>query len=187
MSFLAWGQKVPFLEIQEVFSELGKVSPEIWKVFLKSFISRDVGIAFFWENIRIFLIIGQKRYVSGNIGKTLFWENISFFRVHFSSWESSLLKFCNHEAKKFHFPKYKKNFLGKNIRVPFSWNIEKISEIFPEQFFFYFSSMGWKVSQVAVKYATRVTSHILRLNWLLGKYWSVTVMEGFYCGHIIWS
>ena len=44
----------------------------------------------------------------------------NFFKVgffYFSSSESSLLKVFNLGARKFHFPKYKKNFFLRNIKT----------------------------------------------------------------------
>ena len=59
---------------------------------------------------RVFSVRARKLYLSKN-------KNFlqSRFLFYFSSSWNSLLKFYNIEAKKFHFPKYKKSFFWENI------------------------------------------------------------------------
>ena len=86
-SFLFGARKFHFLKYKKFFHRkcffrVRKVHSWNLRSFLKKFHFSKFKKSFFWENMRMFLILGLESSISRNIRKTFFWEHIrNFLRV----------------------------------------------------------------------------------------------------------
>ena len=123
------------------------------KDFFRVFISWNIRTAFFWENIRnfsgciffLFFELGLKSSISQNTRSSfrdsVCWNIRIFFWVSVSRNIRKYKKFSNTTARKFHLLKYKESFWGC--------------------IFFYFSSVDWKVPQVALSITYNEISRVV--------------------------
>ena len=97
---------------------------------LKQQSSRSVGRTFFWKNIR-----NSRKWEKENIIKSLFFCFLGFASSLLNYFSKTKMIFFKLGTRKFHFPKYKKNFF---------WDF---SRVFSFYYFLYFFYIGLKSVQ----------------------------------------